>query len=70
VRAVIDAATRLLSPGGWLLLEIGGRQDELLAPEMADRGFSSILTWRDEDGDLRGICGQAATRRSDASVHR
>ncbi|HET6810403.1 MAG TPA: HemK/PrmC family methyltransferase [Acidimicrobiales bacterium] len=70
VRRAVDAAARLLGPGGWLLVEIGGRQDELLGPEMAERGFSAISTWRDEDGDLRGLCGQAATRRSDASVHR
>ena len=70
VRRVLDAAARLLGPGGWLLLEIGGRQDELLASDLAQRGFSAVTTWHDGDGDLRGLCGQAAARRSDASVHR
>jgi release factor glutamine methyltransferase len=55
VRRVVAAAARLLSPGGWMLLEIGGDQDALLAPEMAEHGFSAVTTWHDEDGDLRGV---------------
>src|SRR5207248_11063975 len=32
VRQVIAAASRLLRPGGWLLIEVGGDQDKTLAP--------------------------------------
>lgn len=63
VRRVVDAAARLLSPGGWLLVEIGGRQDELLAPGMTEQGYSAITTWYDDEGDLRGLCARAPGRR-------
>jgi release factor glutamine methyltransferase len=53
VRGVVDAARRLLRPGGYALLEIGGAQDEMLQPSTAD--FGSPDVWRDEDGDVRGI---------------
>ena len=62
VRRVVDAAARLLGAGGWLLVEIGGRQDALLASELAERGFSAITAWHDEDGDLRGLCARARGR--------
>src|SRR5579884_2642448 len=52
VRRVVAAAARLLSSGGWLLVEIGGDQDELLAPAMAEHGFSAVTPWHDDDGDL------------------
>ncbi len=31
----VAAATRLLCPGGWLLIEVGGEQDEALGPDLA-----------------------------------
>jgi release factor glutamine methyltransferase len=60
VRRVIAAAERLLRPGGWLLTEIGGHQDETLAPILATTAFDLVTPWWDEDGDLRGIAAQAA----------
>lgn len=57
-RVVVDAA-RLLRPGGWLLLELGGDQDLELAPALATAGFIAIDLWHDDDGDLRGL---AATK--------
>lgn len=54
-RRVIDAARRLLRPGGWLLLEVGGDQDETLAPILATCAFEGVTAWHDDDGDLRGI---------------
>ncbi len=59
VRRIVTSAARLLRPGGWLLLELGGGQDRLLAPTLAASGFERAEAWSDEDGDLRGI----ATRR-------
>ena len=64
VRLIVRAAAGLLSPGGWLLLEVGGRQDELLAPDLAAAGFSAVTGWRDDDGDLRGLCGHIPGRAS------
>ncbi len=54
-RRVVVAARRLLRPGGRLLAEVGGTQDEGLAPVLSAAGFVDVESWRDEDGDLRGI---------------
>jgi release factor glutamine methyltransferase len=62
-RRVVSAAARLLAPGGWLLIELGGDQDEALTPELAPSRFGSAESWRDEDGDLRGLAAQALSRR-------
>jgi release factor glutamine methyltransferase len=51
VRRTVAAAARLLRPGGWLLVEVGGDQDEVLDAA----GFDRTEPWWDEDGDLRGI---------------
>ncbi len=59
-RRVVAGAARLLRPGGWLLLELGGDQDGLLAPDLATAGFAEVDPWHDTDGDLRGV---AAKRR-------
>ena len=58
VRRVVLAAARLLQPGGALLTEIGGDQDEQLAPALATAGFVDVTAWHDEDGDLRGIAAR------------
>ncbi|HEY1281498.1 MAG TPA: hypothetical protein VGF22_17600, partial [Acidimicrobiales bacterium] len=60
VRRIVAVARRRLRPGGWLLVEIGGAQDVALAPDLGRAGFTDVTTWRDEDGDLRGL----AARRS------
>ena len=60
VRRVVVAAADLLCDHGRLLIEIGGVQDRLLAPDLAAAGFDSTQTWFDEDGDLRGL---SAVRR-------
>jgi release factor glutamine methyltransferase len=64
VRRIVLAAARLLRPGGWLFVELGGSQDEALAPALAVSGFDPAEPWFDEDGDLRGVCVQ--TRSSAA----
>ena len=55
VRRVVENASELLRAGGHLLLELGGAQDEALAPGLTRRGFTSIESWRDDHGDLRGV---------------
>jgi release factor glutamine methyltransferase len=60
VRRVVAAAVRLLRPGGWLFIEVGGYQDRALASTLAAFRFDVAETWYDEDGDLRGIVAQAA----------
>jgi release factor glutamine methyltransferase len=58
VRRVVAAAPRLLRPGGWLLVEIGGDQDAALAPVLPAAGFDDVTPWGDDDGDLRGLACQ------------
>jgi release factor glutamine methyltransferase len=60
VRRVIEDAARVLRPGGWMLLEVGGAQDDELEPEIAAQGFAAVTTWRDADGDLRGMAARRA----------
>jgi release factor glutamine methyltransferase len=60
VRRVIDAAATLLRPGGWLLTEVGGDQDQLLAPALAAAGFDLVEPWYDDYGDLRGVAARKA----------
>ena len=61
VRRVVVGAARLLRPGGWLLVEVGADQDQLLTPSLIAAGFADPASWHDDDGDLRGI---AARRRA------
>jgi release factor glutamine methyltransferase len=62
VRRVVTAAARLLRPGGSLLVEVGGRQDALLGPDLAAAGFERGRPWYDEDGDLRGLAARRRTQ--------
>jgi release factor glutamine methyltransferase len=58
---VVEAAARLLRPGGWLLTEVGGEQDRELGPTLARHGFDVVEPWSDDEGDLRGIAARTAT---------
>jgi release factor glutamine methyltransferase len=60
LRRVIASAARLLRPGGWLLVELGGSQDEALDPALEDSAFEYTETWSDEAGDLRGLAARIA----------
>ncbi len=53
-----EAAAHLLRPGGWLLLEIGGDQDEQVRPVLEALGFRAIESIADVDGDLRSLRAQ------------
>jgi release factor glutamine methyltransferase len=55
VRRVVAHAAILLRPGGHLLLELGGDQDDLLAHHLARHGFAGVESWHDAHGDLRGL---------------
>ncbi|HEV3227129.1 MAG TPA: HemK/PrmC family methyltransferase [Acidimicrobiales bacterium] len=63
VRDVISSAARLLRPGGWVLIEIGGRQHELVRSTLATVGFDSSEPWFDDDGDLRGVHARATEQQ-------
>jgi release factor glutamine methyltransferase len=57
-RRVVQAAARLLRPGGWLFVEVGGDEDEQLAPTLRTEGFDGPASWYDGEGDLRGVAAQ------------
>jgi release factor glutamine methyltransferase len=60
VRRVVRSASRLLRPGGWLLVELGGTQDDSLTETLVECGFQGSTVWRDEEGDLRGLATEVA----------
>jgi release factor glutamine methyltransferase len=51
----VRCSVQLLRPGGSLLLELGGNQDQQLLPVLQQAGFTVSARVFDEDGDLRGI---------------
>jgi release factor glutamine methyltransferase len=52
---VVAESRRFLRPGGALLLELGGRQAEVVGEALARAGFTDIDVLVDEDGDVRGV---------------
>lgn len=54
---VVRRSTRWLLPGGWLLLELGGNQADVIGERLRDVGFEGLDVMTDEDGDARAICG-------------
>jgi release factor glutamine methyltransferase len=58
IRRLAVSARRVLRPGGWLFLEIGGHQDVTLRSILATAGWRVAATWADEDGDLRGLAAR------------
>lgn len=59
LRRIVVVARRLLRPGGWLVLEIGGVQHQSLASQFRQAGYAHVRNWRDDDGDVRGVATQA-----------
>jgi release factor glutamine methyltransferase len=57
----VSASTRLLHSGGSLLLELGGSQDEQLAPALQAAGFDVVERLVDDEGDLRGLHARIAS---------
>ncbi len=55
LRRVVAGAPHWLRPGGVLLLELGGRQDELLRDDLARYHYTAVTLLHDEEGDLRGV---------------
>ena len=55
LRRTVAGSAAVLRPGGAMLLELGGDQPGLLAPDLDRLGFGGVSVVADEDGDLRGI---------------
>jgi release factor glutamine methyltransferase len=55
LRRAVAESTAFLRVGGTLFLALGGRQDELLRPDLERAGFTGVHVHADEEGDVRGI---------------
>lgn len=55
LRRVLTESSSFLRPGGALLLELGGDQAALLAPDLDRLGYGDATVLRDEEGDARGL---------------
>lgn len=62
IRAIVEAAPRHLSPGGWLLLEHGFDQAVAVRAGLAAAGWLEMATWR----DLAGLERVSGARRPGA----
>ena len=51
----VEAGARLLRPGGWLLLEVGGDQADALTPLLDRLGSDEVTTTADPEGDVRSV---------------
>ncbi len=59
--AVARAATEVLRPGGWLVLEVGERRATTVAGLLRELGYESVDTGRDLTGRDRVVEGRWAT---------
>lgn len=55
LRRVVTGAPAWLRPGGALLLELGGRQPELVRDDLTRYGYTAVTVLRDDEGDIRGV---------------
>jgi release factor glutamine methyltransferase len=62
LQRVVADSRPFLRRGGALLLELGGRQAELLADALTSAGYTDLDVLLDEDGDVRGIEATLAAR--------
>jgi len=60
IRAIIIQAPDYLAPGGWLLLEHGYDQGEMVPALLRRRGFTEVTDHRDTAGVSRSSCGRWA----------
>jgi release factor glutamine methyltransferase len=58
IATVVRHSPRWLTPGGWLLLELGGDQAAEVTAMLAASGFAGVSTMEDAEGDPRGIYGR------------
>ena len=56
--AVVRRSARWLTPGGWLLLELGGDQAEPIGRLLREHRFEELDVMADEEGDPRAICAR------------
>lgn len=55
LRRVLRDSPRFLRRGGALLLELGGKQADLLRDDLTRLGYIDVSVLADEEGDVRGV---------------
>jgi release factor glutamine methyltransferase len=55
LRRALSGAARVLTPGGALLLELGGDETGRIVDDLEYAGYVDVRVLRDEDGDVRGV---------------
>lgn len=55
---LVERSASWLRPGGWLLVEIGGRQAVAVTSAMGAAGFEEITVLRDQEDDDRAVLGR------------
>jgi release factor glutamine methyltransferase len=55
LRRVLEESPKFLHSGGFLLLELGGEEADVLRDDLARYSFKDITVLSDDDGDVRGI---------------
>ncbi len=61
VARAITAGPRWLRLGGWLLLEVGSDQIDVVSKTFTASGFDEVAVIEDGDGDARGVFGRMAS---------
>ncbi|MBS9425464.1 peptide chain release factor N(5)-glutamine methyltransferase [Photorhabdus caribbeanensis] len=58
LNTIIDLSRRFLLPGGWLLLEHGWKQGNVVRSLFSESGYRQVATFRDYGGNERITLGQ------------
>ncbi|WP_321530277.1 peptide chain release factor N(5)-glutamine methyltransferase [uncultured Desulfuromonas sp.] len=66
-RLLCEQALNLLTPGGWLLVEVGAGQADDVAALMVRHGLSETFQREDYNGIVRVVGGQAPVRTDEES---
>jgi release factor glutamine methyltransferase len=66
VRRAVSEVHAWLRDGGYVLIEIGGNQPDILLPMLATARFGAVRVMSDEEGDPRGVEAVAMSRTVDS----
>lgn len=60
-RSIVQTATKLLKPGGWLMFEIGYDQGQAVAELLTNAGFQEVQIRKDLTGNDRCVYGRVSS---------
>ena len=64
VAEVVATSVRWVRPGGWLLLEVGGDQVDVVRGMFTSAGYDQVSVLTDDDDDPRAVIGRLPCRRA------